>query len=288
MANARDLRKRRKSAQNTRKITKTMELVASAKLKKAQQAAEASRPYAEGLSNLVAQLSADAEGTAHPLMARRSPKTVALLLACSDRGLCGAFNSNLIRKAIERYKEHVAAGRTVEVVCLGKKAVSTLRFAKITVAGSHNRLMDAPKYAASTAVIQPYMDRFAAGQVDLVEVVYSRYLSAVRQVPDCIGVLPAGGTAKSAGHSKGVDYMYHPGAAQILEKLIPETVKTAFYSTLLQTAAGEHAARRMAMKNATDAAGDLIKGLTRDYNRARQGKITQEIAEIVGAVEAMK
>jgi F-type H+-transporting ATPase subunit gamma len=179
------------------------------------------------------------------------------------------------------------------VVTLGKKANSSLRFLGVDVGDGHTGIMDAPAYAQAQAIIEPLMARFLAGDVDLVEVVYSRFESAARQRPDLVAVLPAGGVeqgqdqaaAASAGGSD--DFLYHPDPATLLTELIPQTVKTAFFSTLLQTSAGEHAARRVAMKNATDAAGDIIKSLNSRYNRARQGKITQEIAEIVGAVEAM-
>jgi F-type H+-transporting ATPase subunit gamma len=293
MANARELLKRRKSASNTRKITRTMELVASAKLKKAQEAADAARPYAEGLAELVGKLAAvvgDGEDSGHPLMAQRTFKKTLLLLACSDRGLCGAFNANLIRLTTDRAKELQAADIGVDIVCLGKKAGSTLRYLGFEPIAVHQGLIDAPEYSKAQELIEPMMEQFLTGDYDAVEIVYSRFISAARQVPDCIGLLPAGGAqGEEAAADSGADsdYIFHPDARSLLDSLIPQTVKTAFFSALLQTSAGEHSARRLAMKNATDAAGDLIKLLSRQYNRARQGKITQEIAEIVGAVEAM-
>jgi len=297
MANTRELRNRRRSVQNTRKITRTMELVASAKMKKAQDAADASRPYAEGLAELVARLAeAGGAGDGHPLMAHRPVQKVALLIATSDRGLCGAFNANLIRHAMDRRKAHRDEGREVEVITLGKKANSTLRFLGVEVDASHSKLMDAPRFTQAQEILEPLLERFVAGEIDHVEVVYSRFESVARMHPDDTVILPAGGDAEHAASEAGADdaastiapdFIYEPSAQELLDALIPQTVKTAFFSTLLQTSAGEHAARRTAMKNATDAAGDMIKTLTRSYNRARQGKITQEIAEIVGAVEAM-
>ena len=293
MANARELLKRRKSATNTRKITRTMELVASAKLKKAQESADAARPYAEGLAALVGKLASvvgDGEESGHPLMAQRPVKKTLLMLACSDRGLCGAFNANLIRKTTDRAKELQAEGGAVDIVCLGKKAGSTLRYLGFAPIAVHTGLIDAPEYAQAQEIIEPVMEQFLTAEYDAVEVVYSRFISAARQVPDRIGLLPAGGAQEgevTEEASSGGEYIFHPDARGLLDSLIPQTVKTNFFSTLLQTSAGEHSARRLAMKNATDAAGDLIKLLSRQYNRARQGKITQEIAEIVGAVEAM-
>jgi F-type H+-transporting ATPase subunit gamma len=290
MANLRDLRRRRRGAANTRKITKTMELVASAKLKKAQDAAAASRPYAEGLRELVAQISAATGGAAsHKLMKAREPRRVAILVATSDRGLAGAFNANLVAKAIERAKEHQAKGRTIEFVALGKKGGSTLGYFGYTPTQTYTGIVGASQYRHADQVAQPQIDAFLSGRVDLVEVVYARFVSAARQVPDSYVMLPVGSEAPAAGEQapKRRDFIYIPEPEDLLAAIIPLTVKTALYSALLQTSAAEHAARRVAMKNATDAAGDMVKSLTGAYNRGRQGKITQEIAEIVGAVEAM-
>jgi len=292
MANLRDLRRRRTSVASTKKITRTMELVASAKLKKAQDAATASRPYAEALRDLVGRLSSAAnEASTHPLMTKRTVRKVVIYVATSDRGLAGAFNANLVTKAIERAKEHRAAGRQVEFVALGKKAASTLAFNGSPAASVHHGIMDAPKYGQAQKLAEAAMDRFIAGEFDLAEVVYARFVSASRQVPDHLVLLPVGGepVKADAGAKKGPikDFIFHPGAGELLAALIPQTVKIAIFSSLLQTSAAEHAARRIAMKNATDAATDMLKALNTAYNRGRQGKITQEIAEIVGAVEAM-
>ncbi len=286
MANLRDLRKRRKGAANTKKITRTMELVSSAKLKKAQDAAMASRPYAEGLAGMVAELSAASGGASHPLMAARPAKKVLVLVACSDRGLCGAFNANLVNLALKRGDEHRAQGRTVEFVALAKKAGSTLAFAGQTPSKVHQGIVGATRYAQAETLASEYMSRFLAKEFDLIEVVYSRFISAARQTPDALTLLPAGGTVKGSKGPKA-DYEFIPDPEELLASLIPQTVKTALFSALLQTSAGEHAARRVAMKNATDAASDMVKLISGQYNRGRQGKITQEIAEITGAVEAM-
>ncbi len=286
MANLRDIRKRRKSAANTRKITRTMELVASAKLKKAQDAAAASRPYAEGLRELVSQL-APSGGGSHPLMTSRPAKNVLILVGTSDRGLAGAFNANLVNKALARAKEHTAAGRTVQFVALGKKGASTLSYFGYTPAATHQGLIGATKYAEAEKVADQVIGQFTAGSADIIEVVYARFVSASRQVPDSYVMLPASGEESAGKPKRSFDYIYIPDASEVLAAIIPLTIKTAFFSAMLQTSAAEHAARRIAMKNATDAAADMVKALSGVYNRTRQGKITQEIAEIVGAVEAM-
>lgn len=290
MANLRDIRRRRKSVANTKKITKTMELVASAKMKKAQAAAAASRPYFEALHEMVGDLVAASNGSIeHPLLIKRPIKVVTIFVCTSDRGLCGAFNSNIIRVAIDRANEHKAQGREVRFIALSKKAASTLAFngtpAKQVISG----LMDAPKYDKARPIAEEAIKTFISGDTDHVEIVYSRYLTATRQTPAHVVMLPVGADEKSrkTGGSPTADFLYHPNPTDLLAVIVPQLVKTMLFSALLQTSSGEHAARRIAMKNATDAAGDMAKALATVYNRGRQGKITQEIAEIVGAVEAM-
>jgi F-type H+-transporting ATPase subunit gamma len=292
MANLRDIRKRRKGAQNTRKITRTMELVASAKLKKAQDAAAASRPYAEGLRELVATISAAGGGGAkHPLMAKRAVNCVTILVATADRGLAGAFNANLVALAMRRAKEHEAKGRQVTFIALGKKANAMLTFLGRTPTAAYTGVVGKTTFARAEEIAVEAMKAYNASDADLVEVIYARFISAARQVPDFYVMLPAGGQPEegegAAAAKPRAYFIYEPEPAELLATLIPRTVKIALFSALLQTTAGEHAARRVAMKNATDAAADMVKSLSSAYNRGRQGKITQEIAEIVGAVEAM-
>jgi F-type H+-transporting ATPase subunit gamma len=287
MPNLRDLRKRRTSVGNTRKITRTMELVASAKLKKAQDAAAASRPYADALRAVAAKLAASLGPNAdHPLMTRRRAKQALILVATSDRGLCGSFNANLVHLALRRGAELTKAGTQVSFIALGKKAASTLTFAGHAPVSTHQGLVGATRFAPVQKLANELMARFVAGGFDLAEVVYARFISVSRQTPDKFVLLPAGGDA-AAEPGPRPDFIFNPDAASLLAVLIPQTVRTALFSALLQTSAGEHAARRIAMKNATDAANDMLRSLTIRYNRGRQGKITQEIAEIVGAVEAM-
>jgi len=291
MANLRDIRKRRRSAASTKKITRTMELVSSSKLQKAQAAAAASRPYADGLRALVAKLAEATDGgTPHALMRARPVKQVAIGLVCSDRGLCGAFNVNLTALAIRRAREWEAKGAKVSFIALGRKGGSTLRFAGYEPTSVHSGLTGGQvPFAKVEPVADAVIARFLAGEVDLVEVVYSRFINQARQVPDHLVLLPAGGDAVAADAPKASHdgFEFIPSPEELFASLIPQTVKSALFSAVLQTTAAEHAARRVAMKNAADAASDMVKDLTRVYNRGRQGKITQEIAEITGAVEAM-
>ena len=295
MANLKDIRKRRKGVTNTKKITRTMELVASAKFRKAQDAAMAARPYAEELRNLILRIAErSGKSLTHPLLKERSSvKTVLIGVATSDRGLCGAFNANLVNVALKLAKEQEALGRKVRFVSLAKKAASGLAFAGYEVEAAHTKLIGGSlKFEQMERMANALIKDFTDGKCDLVYVVFSRFLTQSRQEPTAAPMLPAAFAAEKldekVGHKelKG-DFVYEPEAEELFAALIPQMVRFYIYSTLLQTTASEHAARRIAMKNATDAASDMIKALNTAYNRGRQGKITQEIAEITGAVEAM-
>lgn len=292
MANLKDIRKRRKGAQNTKKITRTMELVASAKFRKAMDAALAARPYAEELQALIQRIaSRSGKNLSHPLMKARPVKTVLIAVATSDRGLAGAFNANLVNTAIKLAKQHEAQGRKVRFIALGKKAASGIAFAGYPVEAAHTRLVGgALKFNQIEKLANSLIKDFTDNGADLVEIVFSRFLTQSRQEPSSAAMLPAGtggGEAPKAAAGPQGDFIYEPDAEDLFAALIPQMVRFFLFSALLQTTASEHAARRIAMKNATDAASDMIKALTTAYNRGRQGKITQEIAEITGAVEAM-
>ena len=297
MANLKDIRKRRKGAQNTKKITRTMELVASAKFRKAQDAAVAARPYAEELQALIQRIvERSGKNLSHPLMKARPVKTVLIAVATSDRGLCGAFNTNLVNVALRLAKEQVALGRKVRFISLAKKAASGIAFAGYPVEASHSKLVGgALKFGQMEKLANGLIKDFIDGNVDLVYVVFSRFLTQPRQEPTSAAMLPAGVASKPAPTADAKpatpklqgDFIYEPEPEDLFAALIPQMVRFFLFSALLQTTASEHAARRIAMKNATDAATDMIKALTTAYNRGRQGKITQEIAEITGAVEAM-
>jgi F-type H+-transporting ATPase subunit gamma len=291
MANLRDIRKRRRGATNTRKITRTMELVSSAKLKKAQDAANASYPFARTLYQLMTALSGSmSEVDKHPLMKERPVKNVTIYLMASDRGLCGSFNGNLVAKALERAKFHRAAGREVRFVALGKKGATTLVFFGETVAATHTKIVGSANYAGCERIAAEAIADFMAGKTDLAEVVFARFLSAGRQEVRAQTLLPAGAgdaTPPNVAAGPKPDYIFNEDPEVLFAALVPQAVRSEFYAFSLQTTAAEHAARRLAMKNATDAAGEMVRSLTLVYNRGRQGKITQEIAEITGAVEAM-
>ena len=247
MANLRDLNKRRKSASSTRKITRTMELVASAKLKKAMEAASASRPYAEGLRTVLARVRAAAGSDAkHPLLTQRPVKQALICVASSDRGLCGAFNANLVSLALSRGRELEAQGARVQYLALGKKGGSNLVFFGRQPVTVHQKLVGGA-YAVAEPVASDLIKRFTAGEYDRIEIVYPRFVSQVRQVPEAVALLPAGASDDGAEKPKGAQasMLFAPEPEELLAALVPLAVKSQFFSCLLQTSAAEHAARRV-------------------------------------------
>src|SRR5881394_2636784 len=305
MAKPRDLRRRIKSVQSTRKITKTMELVATSKLKRAQDRVIAARPYAAALAEVIADLYAPELAERFPLL--RQPKTtdpggkpggrVALILITANRGLCGAFNANLIREARRRIEQLEAGGATVDLHLIGKKGITYFKFAKRPVASQRIDVGDKPTATQAAEVVTPLMAQFESGALDAVDVVFSQFKSAVSTPPTALRVLPISPPRATdpgnPGLAPGVSgpsayYILKPSVEAILEQLLPLYVRNQVYRALVETAAAFLGAQRTAMKNATDNAGDIIELLQRTYNRARQAQITQEIAEIVGGAEALK
>ena len=297
MAKARELRRRIRSVQSTRQITRTMEMVSTSKLKRAQDRVVGARPYAAALAEVLAELYAPDLAEDFPLLRQPEGGTIkraALVLITSNRGLCGAFNANLIREARRRIAELESAGAAVELHLVGKKGVTFFRFSRRTAASARVDIGDRPTAAHAEQVIEPLMQQFAAGQLDAVDVVFARFNSAVSTPPTTVRILPVtppgavGRSGDRAVESVRPFFILQPSAAAILEKLLPLYVRNQVYRALVETAAAEHGARRTAMKNATDAAGDMLDILRRTYNRARQAQITQEIAEIVGGAEALR
>jgi len=292
MAKAKALTKRRKAVVNTRKITKTMELVSTARFKQSFNRIAGARPYRDTLTEMLRDLAAADLGVAHPLLERREPpKHVTLLLLTANRGLAGGFNSNLIRLARSRAAELHAGGAAVDLHVVGKKGIAYFRFVREAIAAGYTHFGDRPSYAEVEVLADELMAAYAAGRTDRVEVVSQRYESAGVQRPWLEGLLPlatptAGAGAKSSGRT--VDYLYSPDATTLLRQLLPAYFKTALYHAFLENVVGEQRARMVAMKNATDNAETMITTLTRLYNRARQAQITNEISEIMGGVEALK
>src|SRR5258708_5593411 len=302
MTNPREIKRRIRSVQNTRKITKTMELVSTPKLKRAQDRVVGARPYAQALTDVIGELYSPELAERFPLL--RQPgrgvrgagvRRSALLLITSNRGLCGAFNSNLIREARRRLDELEAQDTHTELHLVGKKGISYFKFTRRTVASQRIDIGDRPTLNHAVALAKPLMDRFAAGDLDAVDVVFAKFNSAVSTPPTTLRILPVmpprertadRSNVPSVHHS--INYILQPSAEAILKELLPLYVQNQVYRALVETAAAEHGARRTAMKNATDAGQDMLTILHRTFNRPRQAQITQELAEIVGGAEALK
>jgi F-type H+-transporting ATPase subunit gamma len=298
MAKSRQLKGRIRSVQNTRKITKTMELVATSKLKRAQDRVIAARPYAEALRQVIADLFTPDLADRFPLLrrpappAKGGPSRAAVILLTSNRGLAGGFNSNLIKEARRKIESLEQEGYKVELLGIGKKGIGFFKYLGRKLALERVDIGDRPTVDHAAEVVEPLIQAFAAGELASVDLIQARFISALQTPPATIRILPVeevgqpGGANGAAGQLK--NYILVPNAEAILERLLPLYVRNAVYRGMVETAAAEHGARRTAMKNATDNAGDILELLKRTYNRQRQAQITQEIAEIVGGAAALQ
>jgi F-type H+-transporting ATPase subunit gamma len=292
MANqGRALKQRIRTTKNTKKITKTMELVSTSKMKRAQDKVAAARPNAAALAETIADLWSSDLADQFTLLkkplppSKGGPTRVALVLITSNRGLAGAFNANLIKEARRRIVALEKDGFTVELHAVGKKGAGFFKYLGRTLASDRPDIGDAPTMAHALSVINPLLEEFTAGKLAAVEMVQAKFNSALSTPPALVQVLPID---PPKGEGKKHDYILKPDAATLLEALLPLYARNLLYRGLVETAAAEHAARRTAMKNATDNASDLILLLTRIFNRNRQAVITQEIAEIVGGAAALE
>ncbi|HET6342934.1 MAG TPA: ATP synthase F1 subunit gamma [Gemmatimonadota bacterium] len=297
MAKARDLKRRIRSVENTRQITKTMEMVAASKLKRAQDRVVAARPFDDFMRQVIGQLRRGAEGAeaVHPLLRDRvAVGRAGIIVITSNRGLAGAFNANLVRTALQKLRELSAEGLAVELHVVGKKGASMLRYQGSAPDRVVSDLSDRPSFEEADRVAVPLVDAFVAGALDAVWLVYSHFRSPVEQRPVAAQLLPLPiaeeqeNGAPEEERSYVPIYEFLPSSSEILARILPLYVRYGVYRAIIESAASEHGARRTAMKNATDNAGDIIKDLRRSYNRARQAQITQEIAELVGGAEALK
>jgi F-type H+-transporting ATPase subunit gamma len=293
MAKGRQLKGRIRSVQNTRKITRTMELVSTSKLKRAQDRVIGARPYAEALREVLADLVTPELADQFPLLRRPAPPAkggparAAVVLFTSNRGLAGAFNSNLIKETRRRIEALEAEGHTVELHGVGKKGIGYFRYLGRKFALERMDIGDKPTAAHAAEIAEPLIEAYAAGSLASVDLVHARFVSALTTPPVTTRILPVETAAREADRPAR-DYILAPNAEAILEQLLPLYVRNAVYRGLVETAAAEHGARRTAMKNATDNAGEILEVLKRTYNRQRQASITQEIAEIVGGAAALQ
>lgn len=296
MANARALDKRRKSVRNIRKITRTMELIATARFKKAMDRATAATAYTRRITKLVTDLASSGLQVRHPLMEpREETKTALLLVLTGNRGLCGGYNGNVIRQAMPRLGELKGSISNVQLEVSGKRGISALHFRGIEPNETFLTFDDQPKFAEVELIANRYLEEYVAGRLDRLDVVYTRFVSIGKQEAIVETLLPLGNiegaeAADTKDSSAGGDSMYEflPSAESILEEVVPTSFKVKLFKCFLDAAVSEQIARMVAMKAATENAGDMIKQLSMTYNRARQSQITGEIMEIIGGVEALK
>jgi F-type H+-transporting ATPase subunit gamma len=285
MAKGRELVGRIKSTENTRKITRTMEMVSTSKMKRALDRVIAARPYALALADVISSLYSSELADSFPLL--RQPahvKKAAVILLTSNRGLAGAFSGNLSKEARTLIARLESEGAQVDLHVVGKKGVGFFKYIGRPLASQRIDISDRPTADDAAALVDALMAKFIITELDAVYIVGSQYKSALSSPPAATRILPV---TKPASASAQKDYLLFPSAAAILTELLPAYVRNAVYRALVETVAAEHAARRTAMKNATDNAGEMLNVLRRTYNRARQANITQEIAEIVGGAAAL-
>jgi F-type H+-transporting ATPase subunit gamma len=286
MAKGRELKGRIRTVENTRKITRTMEMVATSRMKRAQDRVQAARPYASALADVISSLYSPELAERFPLLRQpAASRRAAVLLLTSNRGLAGGFNSNLIKEARSLLARLSDEGVETELHVVGRKGLGYFRYVGRAIASNRTDITDRPTAQDASDLVDGLMRDFTTGRLDAVHVVYAEFRSAISTPPRSAVILPVT-PPKRAGASR--DYLLFPSAEAILSELLPLYVRNAVYRALVETAAAEQGARRTAMKNATDNANDVINVLRRTYNRARQAQITQEIAEIVGGAAALE
>jgi F-type H+-transporting ATPase subunit gamma len=289
------LRRRIRSVESTKKITRAMELIAASRIVKAQARVEAAQPYAEGITDVVRNLQSAGGGSNSALLTpREEVRKVANIVMSADRGLCGGYNSTVIRAAEQDMRTQEAAGRANMLVTVGRKAEAYFRFRDYSIDATYSGFSDNPSYENARGVAGAVVEAFEAGDLDRVQLVYTKFVSSGRQEVVVEPLLPLEAAAEQevpaehgAALEPAADYEYEPGPDAILETLLPRYTESRIYAALLNAAASEHASRQRAMKAATDNAEDLILTYRRRMNRARQDSITTEIMEIVGGAEAL-
>ncbi|KAF0128813.1 MAG: atpG [Xanthobacteraceae bacterium] len=291
MPSLKDLRNRIASVKATQKITKAMQMVAAAKLKRAQSAAEAARPYAEKMEAVLANLTGAVTGSDAPVLLSGTGKdqTHLLIVATAERGLCGAFNTSIVRLARERALALQAEGKTVKFFCVGRKGYDLIRrqFEKQIVGYIEFRAVKNLSYAQAEEVSAQVLKLFAEGEFDIATLFFSRFKSVISQIPTGQQIIPAQVAGEAASGAENAPYEFEPGEAEILADLLPRNVTIQIFKAILENAASEQGARMSSMDSATRNAGEMIKKQTLKYNRARQAMITKELIEIISGAEAL-
>ncbi len=284
-AELRQIRRRIKSVQSTMKITRAMELIATSRIAKAQVRVKAAQPYTAKMNEVIRNIAAASGGLSHPLLETREVNTVGLLIVTSDRGLAGGYVSNVIRLAERAIADHRARGHEVRLYVVGKKAQSYFRYRNYSIERAFLGVTDTPAYGDARAIANVLLDEYQSGRVDAVEAYTTKFVSALTQTALLWPLLPI--EPPEAVEETGAGYAFEPSPEEILGRLLPRYLEGTVFGILLEASASEHAARRRAMKAATENAEELTRLLTREANQARQAEITTEISEIVGGAEAL-
>jgi F-type H+-transporting ATPase subunit gamma len=285
MASLRDIRKRIASVKNTQKITNAMKMVAAAKLRRAEENVTAARPFADKMRDVLASLASRTNPAAHAMLDVREPKRVLLILVTADRGLCGAFNSSLIRRSEALIREMTAKGIQVDLLTVGRKGNDYFRRRKVQIVKSFSNVMNNITYELAGDIVSEAAQRFVAGEYEEIYALYNRFRSAVTQVLTLRKLLPV---APEQPGPRQLEYLYEPSEEELLESVLPRYVQIQVFTALLDSVASEQGARMTAMEAATSNAEEMIHKLTLKANRMRQESITTELMEIVGGAEALK
>ncbi len=286
MPSLRDIKRRIVSVKNTQKITRAMKMVAAAKLRRAQEAIQHTRPYAYHMRDLVNSLATRAERDMHPLLRPGGGGKVGLIVITADRGLCGGFNSNIVNKTMETLEGHLAA-REVELTVVGRKGIEVLKRRQCDIRSTHVGIADRNPMDAAHDIIADIIEKYEHGEMDAVQVLYNEFKSAIAQRVALEQLLPFTPEEPDKDRQSVVDYIYEPSAAEVLSAVLARHLQVQMHRILCESAAGEHGARMTAMDAATDNATDVIERLTLRYNRARQDAITTELIEVVSGAEAL-
>jgi len=284
----RDTRRRIRSVEATKKITRAMELIAASRIPKATARVAGSKPYTAKLIEVIENVGGVTADASHRLLERREVNTVGLLIVSSDRGMAGAYASNVIRLAEHRIVEMERSGSDVMIYAVGKKAQAYFRYRGYRIEQAFLGVTDTPGYSNARAIANTVMEAYVSGRIDALDAFYTRFASAMTQVPTEIELLPITPPDSEQKEGPAVSYEFEPSPGEILDRLLPRYVEAVIFNLLLEASASEHSARRRAMKAATDNAEELIRSLTVRANRARQAEITTAITEIVGGAQALE
>ncbi len=286
MASLQDIRRRIKSVKSIQQITNAMNMVATSRLRRAKEAATANKPYAEKVAEVIHEIAANAGDFTHPLLMTHETGKKLILVMAADKGLAGAYSSNVFKETVA----HIENKADTQLVTVGRKAKEYFKNRGYTIVEEYSGISERPHYEHAQAIAQNLIRRFESGEVREIDMVYSRFVSAITCVPEVVRLLPFAGEAESAAGQDGLraEYIYEPSAEEVLGFLLPQYLVTVIYAALLQAAASELSSRMNAMSNATDNAGELIAKLDLHYNKVRQAGITNEINEIVGGANALQ